>query len=63
MIDTPDAAASDLRQAKAGTRYLTLACATLQMLADLDDLSHAGRARWMTLGDQAAARIDGYAAA
>src|SRR5687767_5788597 len=58
MVDAPDAPAGDLAQSDACALHLPGAGTLLQLLADLDDLCDAGCAWRVSLGQQAAARID-----
>ena len=59
MVHAPNATTRDLTQADAGTLHLTLARALLKLLANFNDLSHSRGTRWMPLGKQTAAWIDG----
>ena len=59
VVDTPDATASDLAETETGARNLAFACALLNLLANFDDLRKTGCTWRMSLGNQAATRVDG----
>src|SRR3712207_6542536 len=63
VVHAPDTATGDLGQADARTFDLPPASCAAQLLDDLDDLRHAGRAGRMALRHQSTTRVHRDAAA